>query len=257
MRLKNKVAVITGGASGIGLETARIFAREGAQIVIADLNGDGAQAAAESLPGDGHLGFACDVTDRPRVDEVIAAAIESLGKVDVLMNNAGVDKLPNDGFQEAIAAREFPVLHMTDEAFIKMMNIHVSASLYFTRASVRSMMKSGGGSIINISSIAGLVGQGLVHYASAKGAILGMTKSLARELGPANIRVNAICPGVIDTPMTDGVPDAYIQPLIKQTPLRRKGGAADIANTALFLACDEGAFLTGQALSPNGGLVIT
>jgi 3-oxoacyl-[acyl-carrier protein] reductase len=257
MRLENKVAIITGGASGIGLETARIFAREGAQVAIADLNVDGAEAAAKSLPGSGHLGFGCNVTDSARVDKVVAATIEAFGKVDVLMNNAGVDKLPNDGFQEAIAAREFPVLHMTDEAFTQMMNIHVSGSLYFTRACVRSMMEAGGGSIINISSIAGLVGRGPVHYATAKGALLGMTKSLANQLGPAQIRVNAICPGVIDTPMTDGVPDEYLKPLIKQTPLRRKGSAADIANTALFLACDEGAFLTGQALSPNGGLVIT
>lgn len=257
MRLQDKIAIITGGASGIGLETAQIFAREGAQLVIADLNAAGAEQAAASLSGSGHLGLACDVTNSARVNEVVAAAIETHGKIDILINNAGVASLPNDGFAQAMEAREFGVLHMSDDAFTQMMAIHVSGAMYFIRACVRSMMAAGGGSIVNLSSIAGLVGHGPVHYASAKGALLGMTKSLARELGPANIRVNAICPGVIDTPMTQAVPDKFIDPQVKATPLRRKGVAADIAHTALFLACDEGAFLTGQAISPNGGLVIT
>jgi len=257
MRLANKVAIITGAASGIGLETAQIFAREGARIVIADLNEAGANSAAQTLAGDGHLGMACDVTDSGRVNEVVAATIDALGQVDILINNAGVASVPGDGFAGAVAAGEFGILHMSDEAFDKMMAIHVSGAMYFIRACVRSMQAAGGGAIINLSSIAGLAGLGPVHYASAKAALLGMTKSLARDLGPAGIRVNAICPGVIDTPMTQAVPDKYIEPQVKATPLRRKGVAADIGNTALFLASDDGSFLSGQALSPNGGLVIT
>ena len=256
MRLDGKVAIITGGASGIGLETARIFASEGARVAIADLNGEGAEAAAKGLPGDGHLGLACDVTDSARVDAVVEETIAKLGNVHVLMNNAGVDGFPDDGMQQAIEAREPSTVHMPDDAFNRMLAIHASGSFYFTRATIRSMRDAGGGSIINISSIAGTVGFGRIHYSAAKGALLGMTKSLARELGGLKIRVNAICPGVIDTPMTQAVPDAYLEPMVKQTPLRRQGTASDIGYTALFLACDEGAFLSGQALSPNGGLVI-
>ena len=256
MRLENNIAIITGGASGIGKATAEVFAREGASIAIADLNGEGAEAAAKSLPGSGHMGFACDVSDSARVDEVVAAVVERHGRIDVLMNNAGVDRLPNDGFDEAIARRELPILHMSDEALLKMLAIHIGGAVYFIRAAVPTMLAAGSGSIINISSIAGLAGMGTAAYASAKGGLLGLTKSLARELGPAGIRVNAICPGVIATPMTAAVPDAFLEPMIAATPLRRKGDARDIAETALYLASDDSRFVTGQQISPNGGIVI-
>jgi len=256
MRLENNVAIITGGASGIGKATAEVFAREGASIAIADLNGGGAEAAAKSLPGSGHMGFACDVSDSARVDEVVAAVAERHGRIDVLMNNAGVDRLPNDGFDEAIARRELPILHMSDEALLKMLAIHIGGAVYFTRATVSTMLAAKAGSIINISSIAGLAGMGTAAYASAKGGLLGLTKSLARELGPAGIRVNAICPGVIATPMTAAVPDAFLEPMIAATPLRRKGDARDIAETALYLASNDSRFVTGQQISPNGGIVI-
>jgi NAD(P)-dependent dehydrogenase (short-subunit alcohol dehydrogenase family) len=119
------------------------------------------------------------------------------------------------------------------------------------------MLEAGSGSIINVASIAGLAGMGPPAYASAKGALLGLTKSLARELGPAGIRVNAICPGIIATPMTAAVPDAFLEPMVRATPLRRKGDARDIAEAALYLASDASTFVTGQQLSPNGGIIIT
>ncbi|MEZ4217835.1 MAG: SDR family NAD(P)-dependent oxidoreductase [Myxococcota bacterium] len=255
-RLEGKVAIITGAASGIGLATARVFAREGARVAIADLDGDGAEAAARALPGAGHLAFRCDVTDRPRVDAVVHEVVDAHGRVDVLMNNAGVDGFGDDGRAQAIEHREPVLLHMGDEPFARMLAIHVHGAFYFARAAARSMWKQRAGSILNVSSIAGLAGMGMVHYATAKAALLGMTRSLARELGPAGIRVNAICPGVIDTPMTRAVPEAFLAPMVASTPLRRQGAADDIANCALYLACDESGFVTGQALSPNGGIHI-
>lgn len=257
MRLEDKVAIVTGAASGIGKATAELFAREGGTVAIADLNGEGAEAVAKALPGEGHLGFACDVTDSARVNEVVEEVLAQHGHIDVLMNNAGVDRLPGDGFDEAIARREPPVLHISDDAVTKMLAIHVSGAIYFVRASARPMLAAGCGSIINVASIAGLAGMGPPAYAAAKGALLGLTKSLARELGPAGIRVNAICPGIIETPMTAAVPDAFLEPMVQATPLRRKGEARDIAELALYLASDASAFVTGQQISPNGGIVIT
>ncbi len=257
MRLKDKVAIVTGGASGIGLQSAETFAREGARVAVVDMNAEGAASVADKLPGNGHIALGCDVTDSARVDAVVGEVVDSCGRVDILMNNAGVARTPGDGFEEAIAAREFGVLHMSDDAFNKMMEIHVSGSFYFIRACARPMRDHGGGSIILISSIAGLAGHGPIHYAAAKAAILGITKSMARDLGPAKIRINAICPGVIDTPMTQAVEDHILAPMVKATPMRRQGVADDIANLGLFLASEESSFITGQAISPNGGLVIT
>jgi len=256
MRLENKVTIVTGGASGIGRATAEKFAQEGARVVIADLNVEGAEGVAKSLSGSGHLAFACDVTDSARVREVCAAVVDTCGTIDVLMNNAGVDRVPGDGFDEAIARREPPILHMTDEAIHKMYAIHAYGAMYFVRGVLPSMLAAGSGSIINVSSIAGLSGMGTPAYAGAKAALLGLTKSLAREVGPAGIRVNAICPGVIATPMTAGVADAMIEPMVRATPLRRQGDARDIADAAVYFASDESGFVTGQQLSPNGGIII-
>ena len=255
MRLENKVAIVTGAASGIGKATAELFAREGARVVAVDMNGDGAKATAEALAGTGHLGLACDVSDSGRVREVVTEAIGYAGPVTTLFNCAGVDRLPGDGFDEALAKRELPILHMGEDAFLKMLTIHVAGSFYFSKYTIPSMLQARGGSIINVSSIAGVAGWGSSAYASAKGGVLGLTRSLAREAGPAGIRVNVIAPGVIDTPMTDKVPEPMLEPMIALTPLRKKGVADDIANAALYLASDESGFVTGQTLSVNGGLV--
>ena len=256
MRLEGRIAIVTGGASGIGQTTAEAFAREGAAVAIADLNGEGAEQVAKSLPGSGHTGFACDVTDSARVNEVVGEVVARHGHVDIVMNNAGVDRLPNDGFDQALERREPAVMHLTDAAIDKMLAIHVSGAIYFVRAAVPSMIKRRGGSIINVASIAGLAGMGPPSYSAAKGALLGLTKSLARELGPYGIRSNAICPGVIATPMTESVPEALLEPIVKSTPLRRRGDPSDIAETAVYLASDDSSFVTGQQISPNGGVAI-
>lgn len=257
MRLEGKVAIVTGGASGIGKATAERFASEGARVAIADLNGEGAESVAESLPGEGHLGLQCDVSDSARVAAIVDTVVSDTGRIDVVMNNAGVDRLPGDGFDEAVQRREPPILHMEDQAIHRMYAIHVYGAMYLVRAALPTMLAARSGSIINVSSIAGLAGMGAPAYAGAKAALLGLTKSLARELGPAGIRVNAICPGVIATPMTAGVDDALIAPMVQATPLRRKGDARDIAEAAVYFASDESGFVTGQQVSPNGGIVIT
>lgn len=255
MRLANRIACITGAGSGLGRAMAEAFASEGATLVVNDLDSAAAKETVEALPGEGHLVAAGDVSDSARIAEIFAEVDERFGKLDVLVNNAGVDRTEGDGF-ERVAEAGTLVAAMSDRGFSRMLEIHLHGAFFCAREAVKIMLRAKSGSIINLSSIAGLAGMGPVHYATAKGGLLGMTRSLARELGRHGIRVNAICPGVIDTPMTRNIPEAMIAPLVKATPLGRLGEPADIASAALFLACDEGSFLTGQWISPNGGLVI-
>jgi len=258
MRLEGKLAVITGAGSGIGKATAERFAQEGARVALLDINLEAADKAAATLPGEGHVALSCDVSSPASVSGAFAAVDEAFGGVDVLMNNAGVDRTPGDGFDEMMSGAGHQLLLMSDEAIQKMLAINVESLFYCTREAVKIMLREeSGGSIINLSSIAGLVGQGPPHYSASKGAVLAFTKSCARSLGGSGIRSNAICPGVIETPMTAAVPDFAIEAMKKNTPLGRNGQAVDIANLALYLASDESGFVTGEYLSPNGGLVIT
>ena len=255
MKLEGRVAFITGAGSGIGRSIAEVFASEGARVVATDLRGDTAEETVQALAGEGHLALACDVSDAAAVASAMGRVKDEIGQLDVLVNNAGVDRLPGDGFEELFKG-EIQLLNMSDDAFNKMFAIHASGSFYCTREAARLMIPAKRGSIINLSSIAGLAGIGAVHYSGAKGAVLGMTRSLARELGRFNIRVNAICPGAIDTPMTAEVPEFAIQNMLKTTPLGRLGQASEISSTALFLASEDASYFTGQWLSPNGGCFI-
>ena len=256
MRLEGKVAVVTGAGSGIGKEIAERFAAEGARVMGIDLAKDAVEAVCGGLPGDGHAGFGADVADSGSVEAAFASIDEACGRVDILINNAGIDRCKGDGFDELMQG-EIQLLHMEDDALRRMLGVNVEGVFYCTKRALAIMKREGtGGSIVNLSSIAGLVGQGTVHYSAAKAAVLGFTRSLARSVGHLNVRVNAICPGVIDTPMTQAVPDAALQGIIKQTPLRRVGLPEDISNAALYLASDEASFVTGQWLSPNGGVAI-
>jgi 3-oxoacyl-[acyl-carrier protein] reductase len=146
--------------------------------------------------------------------------------------------------------------HMSDAGWTRMLDIHLNGAFFCARAAVARMLEQGSGSIVNMSSIAGLGGMGPIHYATAKAGLLGFTRALAREVGARGIRVNAICPGAIETPMTQNVPEAIMKGMIAATPLRRMGTADEIAAAALFLASDESAFITGQYISPNGGIHI-
>ena len=256
MRLKSKTAVVTGAGSGIGRAIAHLFAAEGAVVAALDVRAEPARKIAEELGGDGHRAIAVDVSDGPAVASAFAEIDASFGGVDILVNNAGVDRVPGDGFDELMKGGQ-QLLHMSDDAFERMMAINVGGVFLCTREAVKLMHRDARpGAIVNLSSIAALAGQGVPHYAASKAAVLGFTRSCARQLGPLGIRVNALCPGVIETPMTEAVPDVALKGLLAATPLGRMGQPEEIAQAALYLASGESAFVTGQWLSPNGGLVI-
>lgn len=256
MRLEGKTAVVTGAGSGIGKAIAEVFAADGARVALLDIRGETAEAAASGLAGEGHVALAADVADSASVALAFAEVDAAFGRVDVLINNAGVDRTPGDGFEEAMKG-EVQLLHMSDDSFRRMFAINVDGVFFGSREAVKIMQREGnGGSIVNMSSMAALGGLGLPHYAATKAAVLGFTRSCARQLGRLQIRVNAVCPGVIDTPMTEAVPDVALKGLVQTTPLGRVGQPEEIASAALFFASDESSFVTGQWMSPNGGLVI-
>ena len=258
MRLNGKVAFISGAGSGLGRAMAQSFAREGARVVVNDLVAKAAEETVGSLAGTDHRTAAGDIADAARVDALFAEVADHYGRLDVIVNNAGVDRTPNDGW-EMLLKGEIQLLHMADDGWQRMLDVHLNGAFYAIRAGLPIMLRSteaNKGSIINISSIAGLAGMGQVHYSTCKAGLLGLTRALAREAGPRGVRVNAICPGAIDTPMTKAVPDAMMQPLIGATPMRRIGTPDDIAAAAVYLASDESSFVTGQYLSPNGGIHI-
>jgi 3-oxoacyl-[acyl-carrier protein] reductase len=266
--LAGRVAVVTGGGSGIGRAIARRFAVEGARVAVADVRGGAAREVGEEIgrAGGTALAIEVDVADSRQVDALFARVVEAWRRVDVLVNNAGVGNLSPElqaRTQEAIASmlgggprRSLGVTsHMEDAEWRRMLAIHVDGTFYCTRAALRVMEAQGGGAIVNMASVAGLAGiPGMPHYGAAKAAIIGFTKSVAQEVGGAGVRVNAIAPGLIDTPMTEDVPPMMRQMLMLRTPLGRSGSPDEIAAAALFLASDEASFVTGQVLSPNGGL---
>ena len=252
-RLEGKIACITGAGSGLGRAIAERFAAEGATIVAQDLRVGSAEETVGLLPDGDHFAQGGDVADPEAVAAVFAAIDERLGRLDVQVNNAGVDRLPGDGFDRMLAGEGAQIRLMEHAAFTRMLEIHAGGTFACTQGAVGLMRN--GGSVITMSSIAGIAGWGPVHYSAAKGAILGFTRAAARELGAMGIRINAIAPGVIDTPMTAKVDDALLAPMIMMPPLGRKGTADEIASTALFLATDDSSFITGQWISPNGGIV--
>lgn len=253
-RLDGKVAVVTGAGGGLGRAMCVRFAEEGASVVCQDLVDDAAArtVAAVEAAGGRAISYACDVSDSAAIESMFDDAGAKLGVVDVLVSNAGVDRVAGDAFDQPVQVAAMP-----DDAWRRMLSIHLDGAFFTTRAMVKRLVDAGrGGSIVYMSSIAGLAGWGPIHYATAKGGLLGLTKSMARFYGGIGVRANAICPGVIDTPMTAGVAEEMIDGLRMLTPLGRVGEPGDIAELAVYLASDESGFVTGQAISPNGGLVI-
>jgi 3-oxoacyl-[acyl-carrier protein] reductase len=256
VKLENRVAVVTGAGSGIGREIARTFAAEGARIAALDLRLDTAEETLSLIEGEGHFATEVDVADGGSVVRAFERVDDALGRVDILVNNAGVDHWPGDGREKLLETGQ-QTIYMSDEGFTGLMGVNVNGVFFCLREAIKIMQREeAAGSIINMSSIAGLSPNGNVSYAASKSAVLGITRATASELGRFGIRVNAICPGVIETPMTEGIPEPLLAPLIRATPLRRRGQPADIARTALFLASDDSSFITGQWISPNGGLVM-
>jgi 3-oxoacyl-[acyl-carrier protein] reductase len=256
VKLSGRVAFVTGAGSGLGRAIAVAFAREGARVAANDLHELSAKETLAGLPGSGHLALAGDVSDASRVAAMFAELDAACGgRLDVLVNNAGVDRTPGDAHEQMMQGGS-QLLQMSDAGWTRMLEIHLNGAFFCAREAARRMIPAKSGAIINMSSIAGLAGMGAVHYATAKAGLLGMTRSLARELGRHRIRVNAICPGAIDTPMARQVPEAFLKVLIAGTPLGRIGTPEEIAATALYLASDDAGFVTGQYISPNGGIHI-
>jgi 3-oxoacyl-[acyl-carrier protein] reductase len=260
---------VTGGGSGIGRAIATLFASEGARVAVNDVNADTAQKTIADI-GSG-VAVPADVADSTAVAAMFESVRESFGGLDVLVNNAGIAEtagLDHDDMERRYMTRmseamspEGVVTHMDitenmpDDDWDRMLKVHLYGTFYCTRAALKLM--DGAGSIVNLSSVVGLQGTpGIPHYAAAKAGILGFTRSVAQEVGSRGIRVNAICPGYIDTPMTESIPDLLKQLVVARTPLGRMGTPEDIARTALFLASDDSSFLTGQWISPNGGLIV-
>jgi NAD(P)-dependent dehydrogenase (short-subunit alcohol dehydrogenase family) len=246
MRLAGRTALITGAGSGIGKAIALRLAAEGAFVLASDLRGETAQRTASEIGDSGGKArsFAADVADPAQVRDLFAQLDAQVAGLDVVVNCAGI----YDGVRGTLA--------VSDEAFERMLRVHLFGTFYCTRAAVERMSRTGGGSIINVSSVAALMGGGMVHYSAAKAGILGLTRAVAADVGPQGIRVNAICPGFIETPMTEGLGKAHAEGLAARSPLRRTGQPRDIADAALFLASDESSYMTGQWLSPNGGILM-
>jgi 3-oxoacyl-[acyl-carrier protein] reductase len=272
MRLEDRIALVTGGGSGIGRAIALRFAREGARVVVNDLRKDAAEEVAAAA-GDGALAVAADVSDSAQVRAMFERVEREVGGLDILVNNAGVgttSRAESDRLRERLDVRIMETVsgqgiqthldvteHLTDEAWHRMIAVHLNGTFFCTREALRLMRLGGRGAIVNMSSVAALTGLETVpHYSAAKGGILAFTRAVAREVASRNVRVNAICPGFIDTPMTAPVTDLMRKAVLTRTPLGRWGEPDEIAATALFLASDESSFITGQWISPNGGLFV-
>jgi 3-oxoacyl-[acyl-carrier protein] reductase len=242
-RLKDRVAIITGSAQGIGYATAEVFAAQGAKIAVVDVNAELAQKSAATLASAGAetLGMGCDVTKPDQVDAVVKAVVEKWGKIDILVNNAGI-------------TRDNLMMRMSEADWDLVLNVNLKGAFNFTKACIRPMMKAHYGRIVNIASVIGQEGNaGQVNYAASKGGLIAVTKSVAREFASRNITANAIAPGFIHTRMTDVVPQEYKDKLIDKVPLGRMGEPVEVANAVLFLSSDESSYITGNVINVNGG----
>lgn len=241
--LKGKIAIITGGTRGIGLETARTFAQNGAKVIIFGSREATVNHALETLKSEGLeiTGFWPDLNNYQAIEDTNKQIVDTHSRIDILVNNAGI-------------AADKPLEDTTPEEFNQIMDLNVRAMFYVTKAVVPTMKAQGNGVILNTSSMVSIYGQpGGVGYPTSKFAVNGMTKSLARELAPSGIRVNAVAPGITNTDMVAKLPESMITPLIKTIPLGRIGEPRDIANAFLFLASDLASYVTGEILQVDGG----
>ncbi len=246
MRLKDRVAIITGGACGIGRETASTFAKEGARVVIADRDETTGEEAVAQLRESGAdaLFYALDVTDAESVNRMVETVVNRFQRIDILINNAGI-------------TADSMLDKLTPEQWQRVIDVNLSGVFYCTQAVVPQMKKQQYGRIITASSVSGVYGNiGQTNYAATKAGVIGMTRTWAKELARYGIRVNAIAPGFIETGMVARVPEKVLERLKKQIPVGRLGKPADVANAYLFLASDEADYINGTVLHVDGGIVM-
>jgi 3-oxoacyl-[acyl-carrier protein] reductase len=245
-RLQHKIALITGAAQGIGLATARKFTREGATVVVCDRDPVAVDAAVAELHAiaPGAWGQACDVTRRDQVDALVAAMHARHGRVDVLVNNAGI-------------TRDARLVKMTVEQFDAVIDVNLRAAFHCAQAVAPGMIERGTGVILNASSVVGIYGNfGQTNYAASKAGVIGFTKTWARELGPKGVRVNAVAPGFVRTHMLDSIPDEVMQLMRERVPLQRLAEPDELANVYAFLASDEASYVNGAVLEVGGGMTV-
>lgn len=244
LKLKDRVCIITGAGQGIGLATAQRFAREGAIVIAVDRHAATLHERVAEAKQSGLTlhPYAVDVTQRDKVDAMTNAVMEQYGRIDVLVNNAGIT-----------ADAQFK--KMTDEQFDRVMNVNVKGVYHCTQAVVEPMLAAGKGVILCASSVSGIYGNfGQTNYAASKFAVIGMTKTWSRELGPKGIRVNAVAPGFIETPMTQTIPEKVLNHMIQQVQLRRMGKPEEVAAVYAFLASDDASYINGAVIEVTGGV---
>jgi 3-oxoacyl-[acyl-carrier protein] reductase len=246
-RFDGRVAVVTGSARGIGAATAKRFAEEGAAVAVLDLDQEAAEKSAAELGASSAMGVACNVSDAASVEAAVGTVVEQLGKIDVLVNNAGV-------------TRDNLLFKMTEDDWDTVMSVHLRGSFLMSREVQKHMVAAKYGKIVNLSSVSALGNRGQANYSAAKMGLQGFTRTLAIELGPLGINVNAIAPGFIVTDMTDATarrvgvePEEFRKAAAERSPVRRVGYPEDIAAAAAFLCSDEASFITGQTLYVDGG----
>ncbi len=246
-KTEQRVAVVTGASRGLGEAIALELAAQGRHVVLVARSADRLEAVKSAIESTGGSASVktCDVSDSSSIEAMIGAVFTEHGRLDILVNNAGI-------------TRDTLVLRMSDEQFDEVINVNLKSAFVACRAAAKPMMKGKWGRIINIGSVAGLVGNpGQVNYAASKSALLGMTKSLAKELGGKGITANVVAPGFIETEMTDVLPDAIKEGVKTMTPLKRMGVAQEIASAVAYFASEGASYTTGQVLAVDGGMTMT
>jgi len=244
VELSGKVALVTGAAQGIGKAIALLLARNGADVVVSDINLEKAQETANEIEGMGRRSFAIkvNVADLKDVEQMVKAIVEQFGRIDILVNNAGI-------------TRDRLILRMTEEDWDAVLDVNLKGTFNCTKAAIRYMSKQRSGKIVNIASVTGEMGNpGQANYAASKAGVIGFTKTIAREFAGRGINVNAIAPGYIQTPMTDAVPEKAKEELKRMIPMERLGKPEDVAQAVLFLVSENSSYITGQVLNVNGGI---
>lgn len=244
MILKEKVALVTGAAQGIGKAIALLLARNGAHIAVSDINLEKAEETAREIEAIGQKAMALkvNVASLEEVEKMVGSVLERLGRIDILVNNAGI-------------ARDRLILRMTEEEWDAVLNVNLKGTFNCTKVVVRHMAKQKSGKIVSIASVVGEMGNaGQGNYAASKAGVIGFTKSIAREFAQRGINVNAVAPGYIETPMTDAIPEAAKEEWKKWIPMQRLGRPEDVAEAVFFLVSEASSYITGQVLNVNGGI---